>query len=50
MLWGKGPFEDAQLDGGNDVHNDSWSGRFLGAARNGNWKSDMIWYRVVDNK
>ena len=50
MLWGKGPFDEAALDGGNEVHNDAWSGRFLGAARNGNWKSDMIWYRVVDNK
>ena len=50
MLWGKAPFDEAQLDGGNDIHNDAWSGRFLGAARNGNWKSDMIWYRVIDNK
>jgi len=48
MLWGKPPFEEAQLEGGNAEHNDAWSGRFLTAARNGNWKSDMIWYRVAD--
>lgn len=50
MLWGKGPFDDAQLEGVNADHNDAWQSRFLAAARNGNWKSDMIWYRVVDNQ
>lgn len=50
MLWGKGPFDDARLDGNNDNHNDAWSNAFLSAARNGNWKSDMIWYHMVDNR
>ena len=50
MLWGKGPFDDARLDGNNDNHNDAWSNNFLTAARNGNWKSDMIWYHMVDNR
>ena len=42
--------DDAQLEGVNADHNDAWQSRFLAAARNGNWKSDMIWYRVVDNQ
>jgi serine/threonine-protein kinase len=47
MLTGKGPF-DASLTGDSKSRDDGWADRFLKEANERGWRSEMVWYRVVD--
>ena len=48
LLKGKGPFDPALLKKGPGEVSPSWVNRFLQVAKAQGWKSEMIWYRTVD--
>ena len=48
LLKGKGPFDPTLLEKGPGEVSPSWVNRFLQAAKTQGWKSEMIWYRTVD--
>jgi serine/threonine-protein kinase len=50
LLKGKGPFDPTLLEKGPGEVSPSWVNRFLSAAKAQGWKSEMIWYRTVDEK
>ena len=50
LLKGKGPFDPALIAKPPGEVSESWINRFLAAAKAGGWKSEMIWYRTVDEK
>lgn len=50
LLKGKGPFDPTLLEKGPGEVSPSWVNRFLQAAKTQGWKSEMIWYRTVDEK
>ncbi len=50
LLKGKGPFDPTLLEKAPGEVSPSWVNRFLQAAKAQDWKSEMIWYRTVDEK
>ncbi|WP_195908379.1 serine/threonine-protein kinase [Novosphingobium sp. Gsoil 351] len=50
LLKGKGPFDPTLLEKGPGEVSPSWVNRFLSTAKAQGWKSEMIWYRTVDEK
>ena len=50
LLKGKGPFDPGLIEKAPGEVSESWVNRFLQAAKTQGWKSEMIWYRTVDEK
>ncbi len=50
LLKGKPPFDPSLLEKEAGEVSESWVSRFLQAAKTQGWKSEMIWYRTVDEK
>lgn len=50
LLTGAGPFDRALLTSQPDMRDRDWEERFLKLARERNWKSEMVWYRTVDER
>jgi len=50
LLKGKPPFDPSLLVKEAGEVSESWINRFLQAAKAQGWKSEMIWYRTVDEK
>ena len=50
LLKGKPPFDPALIAKPPGEVSESWVSRFLAAAKAQGWKSEMIWYRTVDEK
>ena len=50
LLKGKGPFDSSLVAKPPGEVSESWVNRFLSAAKAQGWKSEMIWYRTVDEK
>ena len=50
LLKGKGPFDPGLIEKAPGEVSESWINRFLQAAKAQGWKSEMIWYRTVDEK
>ena len=50
LLKGKPPFDASLLVKEPGEVSESWVSRFLQAAKTQGWKSEMIWYRTVDEK
>ena len=50
LLKGKGPFDPKLLEKEPGEVSPSWVNRFLSTAKAQGWKSEMIWYRTVDEK
>ncbi|HUQ14343.1 MAG TPA: serine/threonine-protein kinase [Novosphingobium sp.] len=50
LLKGKGPFDKTLVAKEPGEVSESWVSRFLQAAKAQGWKSEMIWYRTVDEK
>jgi serine/threonine-protein kinase len=50
LLKGDGPFDPALLRKGPGAASDAWIDRFVAAAEDKGWKSEMVWYRTVDEK
>ncbi|MEZ5749057.1 MAG: serine/threonine-protein kinase [Caenibius sp.] len=48
MLSGNGPFDQALLNGKASDRGPDWAERFAALAQQRGWKSDMVWYRIVD--
>lgn len=49
MLSGKGPFDPGLLNGGIASRGAAWADRFKSAAQAKGWKTEMVWYRTVDD-
>jgi len=50
LLKGKGPFDPGLIEKEAGEVSESWVNRFLQAAKAQGWKSEMIWYRTMDEK
>jgi len=50
LLKGDGPFDPALLKKGPGAASDPWIDKFTAAAEDKGWKSEMVWYRTVDEK
>lgn len=48
LLKGEGPFDPALLKKGPGEVSDDWIDRFIAAAEQKGWKSEMVWYRTLD--
>ncbi|MDE8653693.1 serine/threonine protein kinase [Novosphingobium album (ex Liu et al. 2023)] len=50
VLTGSQPFDRKLLAGAPGSRTGDWSQQFLAAAKERNWKAEMIWFRVVDEQ
>jgi serine/threonine protein kinase len=50
LLTGQKPFEGSLLTGPAGSRTGDWSDRFLKAARERGWKSEMVWFKTVDDQ
>ena len=50
LLKGRGPFDPTLIAKPPGEVSESWVSRFLSTAKAQGWKSEMIWYRTVDEK
>jgi serine/threonine-protein kinase len=50
LLKGRGPFDPQVIEKHAGGGNQQWVDRFLQAAKERGWKSEMVWYRTVDDK
>lgn len=50
LLTGNGPFDPKLIGGPPGSRGADWTQRFLGKARAQNWKSEMVWYKTVDEQ
>ena len=48
LLTGKGPFDSGLLSGKGGSHGGDWPDKFLKVSQQRGWKSEMVWYRTVD--
>lgn len=48
VLTGKGPFDPALFTSSSGTRGGDWADRFLTLARTRGWRSEMVWYRTVD--
>ncbi|MEG3158918.1 type VI secretion system ImpA family N-terminal domain-containing protein [Sphingomonas sp. LB2R24] len=48
LLTGKSGFSDALVAGAAGSHGPGWSQRFATAARAGDWRAEMVWFKMVD--
>jgi serine/threonine-protein kinase len=48
MLTGQGPFDQSLLNGPVGSRGADWPTKFLARAKQRGWKSEMVWYRTVD--
>ncbi|MET0180430.1 MAG: serine/threonine-protein kinase, partial [Novosphingobium sp.] len=49
LLKGRGPFDAELVEKPAGGGNQQWVNRFLAAAKERGWKSEMVWYRTVDD-
>jgi serine/threonine-protein kinase len=50
LLTGQKPFEGSLLTGPAGSRTGDWSDRFLAAARERGWHSEMVWFKTVDDQ
>jgi serine/threonine-protein kinase len=50
LLTGKGPFAPDTIGGPAGSHGPEWRTKFLQLANAGGWKSEMVWYKTVDEQ
>jgi serine/threonine-protein kinase len=48
LLTGDGGFSDALVTGSAGSHGADWPQRFAAAAGKNNWRSEMVWFKMVD--
>ena len=48
LLSGKGGFSDSLVAGSAGSRGADWSQRFAAAARQGDWRAEMVWFKMVD--
>ncbi len=48
LLTGEGGFSDALVTGAAGSHGADWPQRFAAAAEKGKWRSEMVWFKMVD--
>lgn len=50
LLTGQKPFDGDLLNGPAGSRKGDWSNRFLSAAKERGWKSEMVWFKTVDDQ
>jgi eukaryotic-like serine/threonine-protein kinase len=50
LLSGNKPFDGSLLVGPSGSRSGDWSARFLAVAKERNWKSEMVWFKTVDEQ
>ncbi|MEP7222688.1 MAG: protein kinase [Novosphingobium sp.] len=50
LLSGKGPFDGGLTSASAGAHAGDWQQRFLQTARERGWKSEMVWFKTVDDQ